>query len=259
VSGNIEVERDNRGITTIWLNDPKRYNALGDEMVRGLIANMKKLADDNSVRAIMLRGRNGVFCAGRNLSDLQKLQSSGFDNIKTMYEDMQRMNEVIYYSPHPTIAVVEKYALGIATMIASWADITIGESGTLMGFPEVHHGITPYGAAPSALNVMSPKKAADLLLSGRKITAVEAAEFGLISRAVPAAQLAEEVEKVIANIMLGNPAAIRKTKQFLRDCEHFTFQQGMAISTDKAISGIGMPELSKGLDAFLNKKPKNWS
>jgi enoyl-CoA hydratase/carnithine racemase len=259
VSGTIELERDDRGIVTIWLNDPKRYNALGDEMVRGLIANMNKLAGDNSVRAIVLRGRNGVFCAGRNLSDLQKLQSSGFDNIKTMYDDMQRINEVIYYSPHPTVAVVEKYALGIATMIASWADITIGESGTLMGFPEVQHGITPYGAAPSALNVMSPKKAADLLITGRKITAVEAVEYGLITRAVPASELAKEYDKVIADIMLGNPAAIRKTKQFMRDCEHYTFQQGMSVSTDKAIAGIGMPELSKGLDAFLNKKPKNWS
>jgi enoyl-CoA hydratase/carnithine racemase len=169
------------------------------------------------------------------------------------------MNEVIYYSPRPVIGVFEKYAFGIATMLASWTDIALAEVGAQFGFPEVQHGITPYGAVPTMLNVVNQKALMELLLTGRRITADEAVRLGLITRAVPADQLAAELDKVLAALSRGSPAAISKTKQFVRRCETLTYQQGIEAATDRAILGLGMPELQEGLAAFLDRRSPRWA
>jgi enoyl-CoA hydratase/carnithine racemase len=176
-----------------------------------------------------------------------------------MYGYLQKMNEVIYYSPHPVISVVEKYAFGIATMLVSWSDIALAEEGAMFGYPEVHHGITPYGAVPTMLNMMNQKAMLDLLLTGRKIGAAEALRLGILSRAVPIDQLARELDDVLQHLFRGSAAAIRRSKQFVRECETLTYQQGMAAATEKAVLGVGSLEMRNGIDAFLDKQEAKWS
>lgn len=250
----IEVERSDRGVATIWLSNPKHLNALSDSMIIGLCEALPRLADDTSCRAIVLRGRGGVYCAGRELGDVKALQGANVDAVGRMYGYMRKMNEVIYDSPHPFISVIEKYALGIATMLVSWSDIALTEDGALFGYPEVHHGITPYGAVPTMLNAMNQKAMLDLLLTGRKISAAEALRMGIVSRVVPAGQLRAELDNVIEDILRGSAAAIRKSKQFVRECETLTYRQGIAAATDKHILGVGMPEMREGIAAFLDKQ-----
>jgi enoyl-CoA hydratase/carnithine racemase len=255
----LEIERGERGIVTVWLNNPKHLNALSNEMVIGLCDGIPRLAGDESCRAIVLRGRDGVFCAGRELGDVRALQSADLDAIRRMYEYMQRMNEVIYYCPCPVISVVEKYAFGIATMIVSWTDIAIADEDAQLGYPEVHHGITPYGAVPTMLNTMNQKAVMDLLLTGRKIRADEAIRLGILSRVVSADQLEDALEETTANVLRGSAAAIRQSKQFVRDCEAMSYRQGIAAATDKAILGVGRPEMRQGIEAFLHKRRADWS
>ncbi len=254
-----QLEVDERGVASFWFDNPKHHNALSDSMVIGLCEELPRLAADENCRAIVLRGRNGVFCAGRELRDVQALQGASPDVVARMYDYMQKMNEVIYYAPQPVIAVTEKYALGIATMIATWADITLAAEGTLFGYPEVHHGITPYGAMPTLLNAMNQKALTELLLTGRRIEAEEAVRVGIATRVVAADGLDAELENVLGLLFKGSPAAIRKSKRFLRECEVLTYQQGMAAATDKAILGVSMPEMRAGISAFLDKKAADWS
>ncbi len=250
----IQAERDDRGVVTLWLNNPAHLNALSNRMVIGLCEEMARIAEDETCRAIVLRGRGGVFCAGRELRDLKALQSATADEVATMYAYMQRMNEVIYHSPHPTISVVERYALGIATMIVTWTDIALAEEGAILGYPEVHHGITPYGAVPTMLNAMNQKAMLDLLLTGRRIDAAEAVRLGIVTRAVPVDRLGEQLDAVLADLLRGSAVAIARTKQFVRQCETLTYQQGIEAATDKAILGIGAPEMRERLSGFLERR-----
>ena len=144
-------------------------------------------------------------------------------------------------------------------MLVSWSDIALADDGAQLGYPEVQHGITPYGAVPTMRNTMNQKAMLDLLLTGRKIGAAEAVRLGILTRAVPADQLEGALETVLADIFRGSAAAIRRSKQFVRDCETLTYNQGMAAATDKAILGIGMSEMRQGIAAFLDKKPAKWS
>lgn len=255
----IEVERGERGIATLWLDNPGRLNALSNRMVIGLGEELPRLAADETCRAIVLRGRGGVFCAGRDLTDLKALQASDAAAIKAMYGHMQKMNEVIYYSPQPVISVIERYAFGIATMIATWTDIALAEENAQLGYPEVHHGITPYGAVPTMLNSMSQKAMMDLLLTGRRIKAEEAVRLGIITRAVPADRLDAELDGVLEHLSRGSAAAIRKSKQFVRDCETLTYQEGINAATEKHIHGLANPETKAGLAAFADKRKASWT
>ena len=255
----VEVERGAQGIATVWLNNPGRLNALSNKMVIGLGEELPRLAADDTCRAIVLRGRGGVFCAGRDLTDLKALQASDAAAIKAMYGHMQKMNEVIYYSPQPVISVIEKYAFGIATMLATWTDIALAEENAQLGYPEVHHGITPYGAVPTMLNTMNQKAMMDLLLTGRRIKAEEAVRLGILTRAVPADRLDAELNDVLEHLFRGSAAAIRKSKQFVRHCEAMGYREAMAAATEKHIHGLVTPELQQGLAAFADKKKAGWS
>lgn len=255
----IQVERSDRGVVTIWLSNPEHLNALTDSMIIGLAEAFPRLADDTTCRAIVLRGRGGVFCAGRELRDVKALQAADRSAVERMYGYMETMNEVIYDSPHPVIALVEKYAFGIATMLVSWCDLALAEENAMFGYPEVHHGITPYGAVPTMLNTMSPKAMLDLLLTGRRIDATEAVRLGILSRSVPADQLTSELEHVVADILRGSADAIRRSKQFVRECETRTYRQGIAAATEKAILGVAFPDMQRGIAAFLDKEKPKWS
>jgi enoyl-CoA hydratase/carnithine racemase len=109
------------------------------------------------------------------------------------------------------------------------------------------------------LNAMNQKAVMDLLLTGRKIDAAEAVRLGMLTRAVPADRLMGEFETVLDHLFRGSAAAIRKSKQFVRECETLTYLQGLQITTDKAILGISMPEMKEGISAFLDKKSAQWS
>lgn len=254
--GQAHLERDEHGVATVWLDNPGRLNALSDAMVVGLADALTELAGDAGCRAVVVRGRSGVFCAGRDLKDLKALQSADDAAVVAMYGHMQRMNEAVYYAPMPTIGVVERYALGIGTMIATWTDITIAEETALFGYPEVHHGITPYGAVPTLLNTMPQKALFDLLLTGRRIDARQAQRLGIVTRAVPADRLDAELEATLADLAKGSPAAIRKSKQFVRECEGAAYRDCLTVATEKAIQGIRSPELRDGLAAFAARKPQ---
>ena len=97
----IDVERSESGVTTLWLDNPRRLNALSDAMILGLCDAMSRLADDANCRVIVLRGRGGVFSAGRDLTDVKALQSAGTESAARIYRAMRQMNEAIYFSPHP--------------------------------------------------------------------------------------------------------------------------------------------------------------
>ena len=253
VSG-IDIERGKNGIVGVWLRNPGRLNALSDAMVAGLCEALGSLAAADDCRLVVLRGRGGVFCAGRDLADLRALQGKGPEAVARMYGLMQRMNEAVRDCPHPTLAVVERYALGIGTMLASWCDIVLAEDGAQFGYPEVRHGITPYGAVPTMRETLGRKALFDLLFTGRRIDAAEAVRMGIATRAVPAATLDAEVAQVIDDILSGSAAAIRRSKAFVRESETLSYGQAVAQATERHIAGIGASELEAGLAAFLGRR-----
>ncbi|MFA7665076.1 MAG: enoyl-CoA hydratase/isomerase family protein [Burkholderiaceae bacterium] len=258
MSGNIDIDRDSKGIGTVWIDNPAHRNALNNDLIERLIEAFGTLSADAGCRAIVLRGRGGIFCAGRELRDLIALNQSSLDAVEATYQRLRRLNEAIYYSPKPTICVIEKYAFGAGATIVSWCDLAIAEAGAMMSYPEVHHGITPAPAVMAMLRGLTRKATMDLLLTGRRIAMPEAHQLGLITRMVPGAELERELADVLQAIRRGSPAAIRRTKEFIWQCEDASHRSGMASAVDSISAGILSPEARDGIGAFLEKRPPTW-
>ena len=258
MSGTVTVERGARGVTTLWLDNPAHRNALSEDMITALTAAFRDAALDPACRVVLLRGASGIFCAGREITDLKALQAAGMDAINAAYARLHALNEAAYYCPRPVVAVLERYALGAGIMLGGWADIALAEENCLIGYPEVKLGIPPTQTTIQLIRGVHRKAAVELLLTARNIRAPEAAALGLITRAVPAALLEEEVEKVIDALLAGSPEAITRTKQMIWKTEDADYRAAIAVGVDVISVAAATAAAHEGVAAFIQKRSPKW-
>lgn len=253
--GQIEAERDGRGVLTLWLSNPGRRNALSNAMVEGLCAAFAAAGDDPDLRIVVLRGREGVFCAGRDLNDLLALQDASPGDIARMYDLMEEMHRGMVHCPLPVVAVAEGYALGIGAMLVTWADIALGAEECSFGYPEVRHGIVPYGAVPTMLRAMPHRAVMDLLLTGRRFGGAEAVRLGILSEVAPAAGIGDRLSGILAALLAGRREAQIGIKRFARTCEGLPHDAAVAAATRNAKRGTGNRSgATDGMAAFLQRR-----
>jgi len=256
--GRILTESDGRGITTVRIDNPAHRNALNDGLINQLIDAFRACAKDDTCRVVVLRGTNGIFCAGRELRDLVKLQSAPIETVEATYHYLRQLNEAVYYCPKPTVAVVEKYAFGAGATVLSWVDIAIGETDAFVAYPEVHHGITPSPAVMALIRGVSRKNVMDLLMTGRRVEMPEAVQMGLVNRAVDRSALDAELARITAALVRGSPDAQRRTKEFIWQCEDAGLRSGMETAVQSISVGLLSPQARDGIGAFLERRLPAW-
>jgi enoyl-CoA hydratase/carnithine racemase len=258
MSGRIELERRADGVAFLWIDNLDHRNALNNALIEALTGHYRALAGDPTCRAIVARGRGGIFCAGRELRDLRALQDASNATIVATYEKLKALNEAVSFCPKPTVAFIQKYAFGAGATLSSWCDIAIAEEGALFAYPEVHHGFPPSPALMALFQAVGRKKAMELVLTGRRIDAVEADRIGLITRAVPAAALEDELEKLLVGLLRGGPDAIARTKQFVWHSDEAGHRSAMASAVDSISLGLASPQAREGISAFFDKRRPQW-
>ena len=258
MKGSIQIERGERGIVTFRINNPAHRNALNDDMIAGLAAAFKAVADDKQCRVVVLRGAGGMFCAGREINDIQSLQGAGMDVLNAAYACLLDLNLAAYYCPKPVVAVLERYALGAGIMIAGWADIALAEEECLIGYPEVKIGLPPTQTTIQLIRGVHRKAAVELLMTARNIRAPEAAQLGLITRAVPAAALQAEVDTVVEALLAASPEALTRTKQMVWKIEDVDYRSAITIGVDVISVAAATASAKEGISAFVEKRKPQW-
>lgn len=257
MSGKIDLERKD-GVATLWIDNPAHRNALNNDLIEALTVHYRQLSADPSCRVIVVRGRGGIFCAGRELRDLRALQDADNATIVQTYEKLKALNEAVWFCPRPTVALVQKYAFGAGATLSSWCDISLAENGALFAYPEVHHGFPPSPALMALFLAVGRKKAMELVLTGRRIDAVEADRIGLITRAVAPELLEDELAKLLAGLLRGGPDAIKRTKEFVWHSDEAGHRSAMASAVDSISLGLASPQARQGIAAFFDKRTPNW-
>lgn len=258
MKGNIGIERDDRGVVTLRINNPAHRNALNDDMIAALAAAFKSAAEDPQCRVVVLRGADGMFCAGREINDIQALQGAGMDVLNAAYGRLLELNLAAYYCPKPVVAVLERYALGAGIMIAGWADIALAEEDCLIGYPEVKIGLPPTQTTIQLIRGVHRKAAVELLLTARNIRAPEAAQLGLITRAVPAAALQVETGTVVDALLAASPEALMRTKQMIWKIEDADYRSAITIGVDVISVAAATASAREGIAAFVEKRKPKW-
>jgi methylglutaconyl-CoA hydratase len=247
------------GIACLWIDNPAHRNAMRDDLIEQMIEHLHALGRDTACRLVVVRGRGGIFSAGRELNDLRRLQSAALSNVTDTYERLRVLNAAFHDCPVPTLAVIEGFAFGAGAAIVSWCDMAVGAEDAFLCYPELQHGIVPAPAVMALLASVPRKLAIELLLTGRKVYAPEAARIGLITRAVPSGAIEDALAEIIAGVRRCAPTATRRMLRFIVSADAMSVRDAMTEAVDSISVALLEPDAKAGIAAFLEKRPTPWS
>ncbi len=253
----LRINIDPRGVAYLTLNRPEKHNAFDAQLILRLTQELRKLAQDNKVRVVVLTGHGESFSSGADLTWMQSMVD--FD-AKTNQQDARQLADLMHELYHlriPTIARVNGSAYGGALGLITCSDIAIAVDHAKYAFSEVKLGIIPAVIAPYIIAVMGVHAAKRLFLTGEIFTATEAYKMGLLHKIVNKDHLDEAVEKQIQSLLRGGPVAHREIKKLVHSYTHINHESREA--TCKLIAQLRTSEEGQeGLKAFLEKRTPHW-
>jgi enoyl-CoA hydratase/carnithine racemase len=246
------VTRDLRGVVTLTLNRPQAFNALNEELLASLQTQLDALAQDASVRVVVLAASGKAFCAGHDLKEMRAEPSLAY--YQKLFAQCSEVMQSLQRLPVPVIARVQGIATAAGCQLVAQCDMAVAADTARFATSGVNYGLfcaTP--SVPLSRNV-SRKVAFEMLVTGDFISAQVAQAQGLINRAVLPEQLDAEVEKLVARIVAKPRVAIAMGKGlFYRQIE-----SGVAAAYDDALQTMACNMMDvdalEGVQAFIDKR-----
>jgi methylglutaconyl-CoA hydratase len=254
------VERRAHGVVWLTLDRPEIHNAFDDRLIAELSAELARLGKDDGVRVVVLTGAGRSFSAGADLNWMRRTATYGeaenLADARVLAKLMQTLNELA----KPTVARVNGAALGGGTGLVACCDIVIASDRATFGTTEVRLGLIPAVIGPYVLAAVGARHARRLMLTGERISAAEAARLGLVHEVVAAEQLDSAVERIVADLLKGGPAALAAAKRLIGDLAGRPIDPGLIDDTAQRIAALrATPEAREGVGAFLEKRAPGWS
>lgn len=249
-------------IATITLNRPERLNAYTPVMAQELATAFQRYDDDDAVRAIIVTGAGRGFCAG---ADLSGGGDAFADSGRAERQQQVRAERATTVRPwemkKPIIAAINGAAVGVGiTMTLQW-DIRLAAESAKIAFAFVRRGVIPEASSTWILpRLIGVSRAAELLYSGRTISAREALEFGVVSRVVPDAEL-QPIARSLAEDIARNaaPVSVAITKRLIwHNLSETDMERAEAIEGRLFGWTGGQPDAREGVTAFLEKRAPRW-
>lgn len=241
------------GVATVTLNRPKQKNAISVRMLGELARCLDAVAGDDEIRAVVLTGSQGMFCAG---GDISMLASLGNPARAQRFVAFSRSVFARFQSlSRPIIAAVNGPALGGGCELALACDLRIAAQSATFGQPEIRHGILPGAGGTQRLpRLVGLARAKELLFSGDPIDAAEAYRIGLANRVVPDAELPDAALAWARKLAEMPQFALRLTKHAVDDGAGVPLDTGLAIEARCFEMVFSSRDQKEGLNAFLEKR-----
>ncbi len=254
------VERDG-SILILTMNRPQRRNAFSPEMLVRMSDAWVELSEDPELRVGIVTGADGHFSSGADLKAMAEMGSGSAewaDRVKTDADLAWRALLRHYRPTKPLIAAVEGYAIAGGTEILQAMDIRVAAETATFGIAEVRRGLFPLGGSTVRLRRQIPYTIeAELLLTGRFISAREAKEIGLIGHVVPEGQALAKAKEIALQIAENGPLAVQAVLKSLRDTEGLSEVDGLKRELEIGQPIFGTKDAAEGPRAFAEKrKPK---
>ena len=239
-------------IARVTLNRPQKRNALNDELVAGLKSALRRAHNDHEIRVVILNGAGSDFCAGADLSALQKIAASSvaenLDDARSLMEVFTLLREVRV----PVIAAVRGRALAGGCGLALGCDMVIAETEARFVFPEVKIGFVPAMVMAILRRNVSEKKAFELIALGGQIMASEAAAIGLINRVVDSTEFNGEVTRIGEKFSKLSASAVAMSKQLLYKIDTLPFSEALESGVDVNVTARMSEDCKNGVADFLS-------
>ena len=210
----------------IWLNNPDKRNPLGNPVKLELMDALTVCEQDRAVRAVVLRGKRQVFSGGGDMAAMRERLERNEFSTQTSCELGGRLNRQLLHLKKPTIAVVEGAAAGSGLCLALSCDFQIVAEDAKMVFAFVNIGYIPdSGAALLVSRAVGTVRAKQLLMSGRRFTGWQAADWGLMTQAAPQAEIDQVLEDYLRLYANGPTLAYGCTKELLNSLLYQQFDR----------------------------------
>jgi enoyl-CoA hydratase len=253
------VER--RGhVLVVTMNRPEARNALSAQMMDIMREAWDRVDGDSEIRACVLTGAGGAFCAGADLKAMTKSHPGA--SFEGGGWDLTRIDALLKGRrlSKPLIAAVEGPAVAGGTEILQATDIRVAGESARFGVSEARWGLFPLGGSAVRLVRQIPYTlAADILLTGRHLTAAEAREMGLIGRVVPDGQALDTALEIAEQVAANGPLAVQAILRTIRDTEGMAEADAFKIEAEIGMRVFMSEDAKEGPRAFADKRTPEFS
>jgi methylglutaconyl-CoA hydratase len=243
----------------IFLNRPEIHNAFNDIMILELSEVFKKISGDEQIRVAVLSGNGPSFCAGADLNWMKKVIDFSYEENLRESLELAHLFYLMYTLPQPTVARVNGAAIGGGAGLVAVCDIVIASEKAKFSLSEVKLGLVPACISPYVLRRVGERVARELFLTGERIDAFKALEFGLANQVVPEDRLDEAVSERIKQLLSSGPKALAMCKDLLQKVPKMSFEEAKKYTAEVIAKLRVSEEGQEGMNAFLEKRKSKWS
>ena len=234
----------------IELNRPKVLNALNRQMVSEVLSAMEAYDNNPDVKVILLAGKGRAFAAGADIDEMMNADAISMETLN-QFTDWDRLAWI----KKPVIGAVHGFALGGAFELALCCDMLFAAENAEFGFPEVNLGVMPGAGGTQRLTKLVGKtKAMEWILSGKRISAKEALQYGIINSTFAEEVLMEETFKFANEIAKQAPVAVRLIKESILKAVDYPLYEGMQYERKNFYMLFATEDQKEGMRAFKEKR-----
>jgi 2-oxoglutaroyl-CoA hydrolase len=240
-------------VGSLWLDRPP-LNVISYRGRSQIAAVMEAFGEDTDVRVVVIRGKNGVYTSGGDVKAFPQIERDGMSHLAWNIAAPERC-------PKPVICVLEKYAMGVGLELAMACDIRVATKDTILALPEVTLGQIPgSGGTQRVARIAGLTRAVDMIMLGRRISALEAHDWGLITRvADDTAVLERMVDDLINTLTNLSPLALTTVKRVLNTSYDASLNVGFEVEGHAYEKLRESGDYKEGIAAFAERRKANFT
>lgn len=252
---------DTGAVARLTLNAPDRLNSLSDEMMAALQSELDAIAEDPSIRAVIIAGAGKAFCAGHDLKQMtagRAAEDGGKAYFANLFARCTQLMLTIQSIPQPVIAEVHGIATAAGCQLVATCDMAVAAEGTRFGVNGINIGLFCSTPMVALTRNIPRKKAFEMLTTGNFIDASEAERVGLINHCVPVANLQSTTDDLAQRVAekLGSVVKIGK-EAFYAQAQMHT-QEAYEYTAEVMVQNMLFKDTEEGIAAFLGKRAPKW-
>ncbi|HEU5276736.1 MAG TPA: enoyl-CoA hydratase [Xanthobacteraceae bacterium] len=249
------------GIAVLTLNRPERRNTLSEAMLAALAEALAAIAQDNTVRAVVIASSGPAFCAGHDLKELMAHRNDrdrGKAYFRHIMETCSALMQSIVRLPQPVIAAVQGPATAAGCQLVASCDLAVASSRAGFCTPGVDIGLFCSTPMVALTRNVARKHAMDMLLTGDTISAEHAARIGLVNRVVPPGEETHEALKLGRQIAGKSAVTVRLGKEAFYRQSDMNLADAYRFASQVMVENMLQNDAAEGISAFLEKRPPKW-
>lgn len=250
------LRHDTDGVTTLTLNRPRHFNALSEEVIAALGAELDRLASDEDVRCVVLAAEGKAFCAGHDLKQMRATPDKAY--YQALFARCGAVMQAIVALPVPVIARVQGLATAAGCQLVASCDLAVAARSVRFAVSGINVGLFCSTPAVALSRNVGRKRAMEMLFTGEFIDADQARDWGLVNRVAEDDHLDAVLGELTASLCAKSRVALRTGKAMFHRQLTMPLEEAYAYAGETMACNMMAEDASEGIDAFIDKRAPEW-